>query len=223
MFTQISKLLMDGMYSDIILLVNNKKYKAHRQILSNRSDYFKKIFSNNSFQIDLCDNQFILNFENNEAFEIILKYIYDIPIKSIEFELYIVVLKYLDFLLITPLKTNVITKKSVFILKCDSYSGFYFNDELIDFVECNKKFVLHNKYIDQIKKYMQSYGVIINNKYPVIEYNYTNVYHQTNYICVCEIIYNNYKCFRKAVNDNIDLTPSINEYIIDSLLTEKIN
>ena len=49
----IAKLIYEGLYSDLTIIVNNKRYKVHKEILKIKSEFFKKIFSEEYLDTEL--------------------------------------------------------------------------------------------------------------------------------------------------------------------------
>lgn len=174
MLHPIVKLIYEGLYSDITIIVNNKKYKVHKHILKMKSNFFKNLFSEKYKDDELIKknkNKILFEeFKNNEAFEIILKIIYDIPVYSLEHDLYLIVIEYLNFLLINiPKSLSVhINTKDKFIMT-DSYEYIYLNGKVImeqkDFPYCIMTSYIESKNIidvSEIKEYMKFYGIDIN-------------------------------------------------------------
>uniref|UniRef100_A0A7E4VM28 BTB domain-containing protein n=1 Tax=Panagrellus redivivus TaxID=6233 RepID=A0A7E4VM28_PANRE len=61
--------------SDVTIIVGDKKFRAHRSVLSKRSGFFRTLFSSDS--IDAESNEIILQEKNLKTFEVVLNYIYD--------------------------------------------------------------------------------------------------------------------------------------------------
>ncbi|XP_036381030.1 transcriptional regulator Kaiso-like [Megalops cyprinoides] len=64
---------INGLFCDVTIIVQNRKFKAHRNILSASSTYFHQLFS-------VAGQVIELNFINAEIFEEILNYIYSAKI-----------------------------------------------------------------------------------------------------------------------------------------------
>lgn len=68
------KMLETGDHSDVTLIVAEKEFKVHRNILASRSDFFKGMFTNH-FK-ESSESRIPINEEKAEVFPILLEYMY---------------------------------------------------------------------------------------------------------------------------------------------------
>lgn len=183
----ITNLILNGLYSNLMIIVNDKKYKVHKEILEINSEFFKKLFSkeyNDIESIKSSDNELCLEeFKNNEAFEIILKIIYGNQHSfEFEFELYKDVLAYSKFLIIN------LPKNITFYIENDFKFNIYCGDENV-YINGNKisrrindvsrpqdYLKIKNEYLNEIRLYTEKYGINIGEGFPILEISYKTEY-----------------------------------------------
>lgn len=73
-----SELYASGSLSDVTLVVDGTKFKAHKMILAGQSPYFKALFYGNLKEA--TQKEIELKEISVKAFEAVLKYLYGVPL-----------------------------------------------------------------------------------------------------------------------------------------------
>ncbi|CAH1773598.1 unnamed protein product [Owenia fusiformis] len=91
-----------GFLCDVEILADSKSYNAHKVVLATHSQYFRTIFSSDSFE-ECRNNVISLNGLNSKAFNIALEYIYGRDV-DFDFDVIFDVLDIAEYLCIPALK-----------------------------------------------------------------------------------------------------------------------